>query len=163
MGHFDESIFHRPNIEIDIAGAAKRIVLTETRERHDFRALRPGGPNAIQNIWRRSGRTDRDQHIASAPMPFNLTGEDTVVSEIISKACQGGAVAESGRPHAAVLGKIDRHMGGYPHAAAVSDEHHLVAALVGTMAEIANLLEGSVKRDAVAAGSAAFRLARDPE
>jgi hypothetical protein len=98
MGHFDESIFRRPNIEIDIAGAAKRIVLTETRERHDFRALRPGGPNAIQNIWRRSGRTDRDQHIASAPMPFNLTGEDALVSEIISKACQGGAVEKSKLP-----------------------------------------------------------------
>src|ERR1700716_1899437 len=96
-------------------------------------------------------------------MPFNLTREDTLVSEIISKARQHGAVAKGRRPHAAVLGKIDRHMGSDAHAAAVSYEHDLVATLVSTVAEVTNPHEGGVQRNALAAGSGAFRLTRDLE
>ena len=77
-------------------------------------------------------------------MPFDLMGEDILVADIVSKAGQHGAVAESRRPHTAGFGKIDGHMRRNTHAAAVSDEHDLVAAVVSAMAELANLREGGI-------------------
>src|ERR1700738_4463620 len=90
-------------------------------------------------------------------MPFDLARKNVVVTDIVSKTCQHGTVAEGCGPHAGRLGKIDGHMGGDAHAAAVPDEHDLAAAVVGRMAEVTDLHEGGVERNATAAGCGAFR------
>src|ERR1700683_765374 len=127
MGHFNEAILRCPNVKIDVARLAQRIVLPESRECHDFATIGPGGLGAIQNIRRLSRRAESNQYVASAPMPLDLTGKDIFIAEIVAKARQHGAVAESHRPYFAALGEVDSHMGRDAQAASFADEHRLFA------------------------------------
>src|SRR5882672_4219520 len=96
-------------------------------------------------------------------MPLDLAGKNVCIADVVSKASQHGAVAEGGGPHATRLGEIDRHVGSDAHAAAVADEHDLPVIVMGSMAEIADLHEGSVQRHAAAAAGGAFGFTRHLE
>ena len=70
------------------------------------------------------------KHVAGTRMKIELLGENIFVAEIVAEAGQRRRIVEGQGAQAAVLGKIDRQMAGYAGAAAIADEHDLVAGVM---------------------------------
>src|ERR1043166_6447887 len=131
MGHLDGSVSIGIYKEIYVAATAQVILRRETREGGDATLPRTRGGDRGEDVGRPARAAECHQEIARPSMQVDLFGEHVLITEIVAEPGERRGIVESERAHTAVLGEIDRQMAADSRAAAVADEHHLVAGRVG--------------------------------
>src|ERR1051325_2816846 len=127
MPDLDKAVLPGADVEIHIAAAAQRIVFREAAEGDDAAFPRARQIDGIEDIGRPPRAAYRDDKITRAGVQIELSGETLVVPEIVAEGGQGRGIVERHRAQAAVFQVIDRHVAGDRRAAAIADEHDLVA------------------------------------